>query len=585
MRGYLPRCVLAEQVNTDPESNKIPDDLTKVGIHTFRAFADYMWAMGPDDEKDWIAIGEWLTSVPTDKDPALLDIIWRDMDHRLLSHLLYGSNQHYCHIPAERMAKIGTELASFCEWHLENPMEMYKQYLDVEKATTGLSSFDAPTPEGADGEEAVPLTMDELEKKMLRKAKPPRFGVKFDFAFTPEAIAQRLAPVYKFKHHNWGPARMEWWLGALGLTEEQSKRILRQILDPVLRAQCQQAELEFSSHMSCHQRWCILNKEADHSAACMGGNGTCNEPSIVKMCKGGSGEGLTQNGEPNKAAKFNSLRPFIICPNRDHNALNIPAVAGSGSKPQRAMVYIYLDVWYGERIVQWHYQDGYTIEQIVTELKKQKYLPELASIYRWRAAQGISNPNGWDHPQTLDDVLTPLSQQVQHALTENVRRERALKLLALKKSAMDLHETKFSSFTGGNKRESLQAGKPDAKRRASGQAGVPSHIESGQGYSNLRPAIEAPPNAEGKGQKGKGKGKGKKAKSPEAGKGKQKGKGGKPGKGKKGKGGKSGKDSKEAKPVWSAHGAGSYSANGNWEATESAKPEEGWDYDCLDRWT
>ena len=217
------------------------------------------------------------------------------------------------------------------------------------------------------------------------------------------------------------------------------------------------------------------------------------------------------------------------------------------------MTYIYLDIWYLEKILQWHYQQGWSTEEIEEELKKPKYKLELSLIYRWRAMQGIINPQMWDFPQEFDKDIKEMSSDIQLEMTENVKTQKNTLAKSMKDAALTYHNTSdkvvFQSESG-QKRLSLRTSEDQErltfKRRKSGEKtpGLQSHVDSGKGYPTDRTTSASPAPYQGgwherypehqnlsNSPEGKG-GKGKSGKRGPGGKGKGKSKGRGYGKGK-----------------------------------------------------
>jgi hypothetical protein len=215
------------------------------------------------------------------------------------------------------------------------------------------------------------------------------------------------------------------------------------------------------------------------------------------------------------------------------------------------MTYIYLDIWYMEKILQWHYQQGWSTEEIEEELRKPKYKLELSLIYRWRALQGIINPQMWDFPQEFDKDIKELSSDIQLEMTANVKKQKNTLVKSIKDAALTYHTTSdkvvFQS-EGGKKRLSLQtSAEAHSFKRQKGDKtpGLGSHVDSSKGYPPDRTTISpapyqgqwnekfpehqtlsyTPEGKDGKGKSGKkgskGKGKGKTPKGKGYGKGKQ----------------------------------------------------------------
>ena len=92
-----------------------------------------------------------------------------------------------------------------------------------------------------------------------------------------------------------------------------------------------------------------------------------------------------------------------------------------------------------EKILQWHYQQGWTTGEIEEELKKPKYKLELALIHRWRASQGVYNPKMWDFPQDFDKDIQDMSSEIQKEMTENVKKQKNTLVKSMKESALNLN--------------------------------------------------------------------------------------------------------------------------------------------------
>ena len=347
---------------------------------------------------------------------------------------------------------------------------------------------------------------------------------------------------------------MESWLAALKFPTAFKEKLLRMALDPTQQEAVRKASITFqSSTLTCANRHKILGLAAEHTAMCGAG---CTTPCVIKICSGSSK--TTQIGAPNDAALTNRFRPMIVCTDFKHNAFELPPKTEGGREP-KCMTYIYLDIWYMEKILQWHYQQGWSTEDIETDLKKPKYKLELALIHRWRASQGIYNPKMWDFPQDFDKDIQDMSNEIQKEMTENVKKKQGTMVKAMRESALEAHATNKVVFQAqsGQKRLSMMtsAEQERYKRpRSDKSPGLGTHVDSNKGYASDRTsaaldrvsALKYPPMAaapfqggwhekypehedlsatpEGKGGKGKtgkkGKGKGK-SKGKSTGKGKQ----------------------------------------------------------------
>ena len=183
-----------------------------------------------------------------------------------------------------------------------------------------------------------------------------------------------------------------------------------------------------------------------------------------------------------------------------------------------------------EKILQWHYQQEWSTEDIVHELKKPKYKLELSPIYRWRAAQGVFNPGTWDFPQDFDRDIQDMSQEIQREMTENVKKQRSTKVKQMKETALKIHNTSkvvYQAQSGKKRRSLMTAAEAERLKRHKGDKtpGLESHVDSGQGYPSDRTSPVPYPGSsweepypthtnlsQGKGGKGKfGKGKGKRS--------------------------------------------------------------------------
>ena len=164
-------------------------------------------------------------------------------------------------------------------------------------------------------------------------------------AFTPPAIAQRLTACYLFVRHHWGNQRMEAYLRQLEFTEEFKDKLIRMVLDPTLQAAVKTASIiPQSFRLTCAQRWAMLGLLAQHMKLCPAG---CNENCVIKLCYGNAK--ATQIGAPNEAAQTNRHRPMMVCPNWQHTSF---VTSKPGEKERKGMTYIYLDIWYKEKIEQ-----------------------------------------------------------------------------------------------------------------------------------------------------------------------------------------------------------------------------------------
>ena len=108
-----------------------------------------------------------------------------------------------------------------------------------------------------------------------------------------------------------------------------------------------------------------------------------------------------------------------------------------------------------EKILQWHYQQEWSTEKIVEELKKPKYKLELSLIYRWRAAQGVINPGMWDFPQNFDRDIQDMSQEIQKETTENVKKQTSTKVKQMKENALRVHNTSKVVFQAQSEKKTI----------------------------------------------------------------------------------------------------------------------------------
>ena len=193
------------------------------------------------------------------------------------------------------------------------------------------------------------------------------------------------------------------------------------------------------------------------------------------------------------------------------------------------MTYIYLGIWYIEKIIQWHYQQEWTTAEIVEELKKPKYKLELSMVYRWRAAHGVFNPGMWDFPQYFDRDIQDISQEIQREMTENVKKQKSTMVKQMKESALKVHNTSkvvYQAQSGQKRRYRMTTAEAARLKGQKGDnaPGLGSHVDSSKGYPSDRTSPVPYPGSswdepypthtsfsQGKGGKGKsrkGKGKG-----------------------------------------------------------------------------
>ena len=202
---------------------------------------------------------------------------------------------------------------------------------------------------------------------------------------------------------------MESWLGSLNFTNAWKEKLLRMALGPTQQEAAKKANITFkSSTLPFAARWQALGLAAEHAQIC--GVEGCTQNCIIEICSGGAK--ITQIGAPNDAALTNTLGPMTVCQDWKHNAFEKPPKQ-VGARPPKCMTYIYLDIWYMEKILQWHYQQGWSTEEIEEELRKPKYKLELSLIYRWRTYQWVINPGMWDFPQEFDRDIKELSSDIQ----------------------------------------------------------------------------------------------------------------------------------------------------------------------------
>jgi len=542
-------CVLADA------STEKPQCLTDKGVHTMEAFSDFIWARldgPPPTEAEMKSVATWL--IEADPSEGLAKIIWHNSDQDTMDMVMYMGCRQYADIPTTIIDACPFAMSEYILLHLAHPGDLNHKFLDVteeEFLGTGLDAYSVPSPvEGDANTEEVELTEDDLMGLMKASISPSDWRTKTVYSFALNATAQRLMPVFKFIQHYWGLQRMETWLAALDFTTAWKEKLLRMILDPTQQEAVTKATIGFnSSILTCADRWNLLGLSAEHINNC--GSEGCTQPCVIKICSGGNK--TTQIGAPNDAAITNKGRPMIVCKDWNHNAFEKPP-KNEGGRPQKAMTYIYLDVWFCEKILQWHYQQGWSTEEIVQELKKKKYKMELSLIYRWRALQGIVNPNMWDFPQAFDRDIKEMVSSVQLEMTENVKKQKNAMIKSMKEAATQFHNSSdkpvFQAL-GGERRLSLQtsvAAQTFKRQRLNPPTpGLASHVESGKGYPSDRTTITPVPyqgrwnekfpehanltqTQEGKGgkgksgkkdPKGKGKGKGKSPKGKNSGKGKK----------------------------------------------------------------
>jgi hypothetical protein len=190
---------------------------------------------------------------------------------------------------------------------------------------------------------------------------------------------------------------------------------------------------------------------------------------------------------------------MIVCSDWNHNAFEKPPKT-EGGRPPKCMTYIYLDIWYNEKILQWHYQQGWSTEDIVLELKKDKYKMELSLIYRWRALQGIINPNIWDFPQDFDKDIKEMTANIQLEVTDNVKKHKNTLIKAMKDAAFLYHSSSDKPVfqdESGKRRLSLQTfAAAQAFKRVKGNPPTPglgTHVDSSKGYPTDRTKVSPTP--------------------------------------------------------------------------------------------
>ena len=491
------------------------------------AFSDFIWnrmERPPPTEAEMKSVGEWLISA--DHTGGLPKIIWQNCDEDTLDMVLHMSGLHYCHIPEKIMDAVPVAMNEYILEHHNNPEDLARKFLDVSETEfrgTGLDAYDAPSPAEGGGAE---IDDSEATLMQLMTATLPKgdWRTKVSLSFSPAGIAQRLMPIYNFNQQYWGNQRMETWLKALEFPTAWKEKLLRMALDPTQQEAVCKASIAFqSSHLPCSTRWKILGKAAEHTALCE--NGVCTDLCVIKICSGSAK--TTQTGAPNVAALTNKLRPMIVCPDWKHNSFELPPKQ-EGARAPKCMTYIYLDIWYMEKVLQWHYQQEWSTEEIVEELKKPKYKLELSLIYRWRAAQGVINPGMWDFPQDFDREIQDMSQEIQKEMTENVKKKSSAKVKQMKENALKIQNTSkvvYQSLSGKKRRTLMTGTEAELFKRQCGDKtpGLGSHVDSSKGYPSDRTSPvpyqsweEQHPThtnlSQGKGGKGKsGKGKGKRS--------------------------------------------------------------------------
>ena len=515
-----------------PASIEKPEMLKDV--HTIEAFVDFVWGQAGYalQEQDHHEVAKWL--IATDHTEGLQKIIWHKIDPLTLDLVLYMGSLHYCHIPKRTILTLNIEMEEYVMEHIKNPKDLAHKYRDeYYKDIEGINAFDVPSP--ADDAEPVDESEAALIASLTTTAakKTQTWRSKAATSFTVEATAYRLTPCYNFTQQYWGHQRMESWLAALEFSESLKNILCKMVMDPTQAETVKKAQIDLkSSKITCAQRWGMLNKSAEHAKLCPGG---CTQLCVIKICSGNANQ--TALGAENEAARTNRFRPMIVCPDWTHNALTVAPKKAEG-KPGKAMMFIYLDIYYQERIIQWHYNQKWTTEEIITELKRPKYMGELSLIYRWRVAQGLTNPTMWDFPTEFDKEMSKMSHAIQAELTENVKKQKNADLIKMRLEALQMHGTVLQNSTG-EKRLSLQTSGHMLKKA---RIGFASHVESGEGYHKYRPspvhyedykpewkekepdhAVLSPKGGKGKSDKAGGKGKSK-GKGKGKGKGKSKGK-------------------------------------------------------------
>jgi len=500
------------------------------------AFSDFIWnrmERPPPTEAEMKTVGAWLLGA--DHTDGLPKIIWHNCDQDTLDMVLHMSGLHYCHIPEKILEDVPGSMKDYILRHLENPEDLARKFLDVSETEfrgTGLDAYDVPSPAEGDGTE-IDSSENSLMQLMTATLPKGDWRTKVTLSFSPAGIAQRLMPIYNFNQQYWGNQRMETWLKALEFPTAWKEKLLRMALDPTQQEAVCKASIAFqSSQVTCAARWHILGKAEQHSAVC--GAGGCTDLCVIKICSGSAK--TTQTGAPNVAALTNKFRPMLVCTDHKHNSFELPP-RQEGARAPKCMTYIYLDVWYMEKILQWHYQQEWSTEEIVEELKKPKYKLELSLIYRWRAAQGVINPGMWDFPQDLDREIQDISQEIQREMTENVKKKANARIKEMRENALKVQDTSKVVYqsTTGKKRLSLMTGSEvELFKRQKGDKtpGLGTHVDSSRGYPSDRTTSPVPYTSwettnpthavlsQGKGGKGKsGKGKGKRSS-----KGKSKGK-------------------------------------------------------------
>jgi len=329
-----------------------PQCLTDKGVHTMESFSDFTWNRldsPPPTEADMKSVTTWL--IETDHDAGLAKIIWHNCDQDTLDMVLYMGGRHYADIPTAAINACPFAMSEYIMEHLTNPGDLAHKFLDVtgdEFQGTGLDAYSVPSPaEGDENTDEVELTEDDIMGQMKASIPASDWRTKTVYSFTLAAIAQRLMPIFKFNQQYWGLQRMETWLAALDFNVAWREKLLRMALGPTQQEAVKKASIGFnSSVLNCSDRWKLLGLTAEHKTLC--GSAGCAQPCVIKICSGGNK--TTQIGAPNDAAVTNRLRPMIVCTDWKHNAFEKPP-KNEGGRPPKCMTYIYLDIWYNEKIL------------------------------------------------------------------------------------------------------------------------------------------------------------------------------------------------------------------------------------------